>query len=163
MASKQLKQMNELYASIKERLSNPDMLSVSPRYDMEEKKNETLDSNAETAALVTRAALEAFREAWIGGTAVAWNDPRVNMLYADLTGLPPIMIYYGAHEILAGEAVEFAERAKDAGVDVNLHALPEGQHNFIWGAGCVPEADQAIEEIGGWLRSKLGLAALAAA
>ena len=71
MASKQLKQMNELYASIKERLPNPDMLSVSPRYDMEEKKNETLDSNAETAALVTRAALEAFREAWIGGTAVA--------------------------------------------------------------------------------------------
>jgi len=36
-----------------------------------EEKNETLDSNAETAALVTRAALEAFREAWIGGTAVA--------------------------------------------------------------------------------------------
>jgi hypothetical protein len=32
-----------------------------------------------------------------------------------------------------------------------------------WGAGRVPEADQAIEEIGGWLRSKLGLAALAAA
>jgi len=30
MSSKQLKQMNELYASIKERLSNPDMLSVSP-------------------------------------------------------------------------------------------------------------------------------------
>ena len=64
MASKQLKQMNELYASIKERLSNPDMLSVSPWCDMEE-KNETLDSNAETAALVTRAALEAFREAWM--------------------------------------------------------------------------------------------------
>ena len=98
-----------------------------------------------------------------GGTAVAWNDPRVNMLYADPTGLPPIMIYCGAHEILAGEAVEFAERAKDAGVDVNLHALPEGQHNFIWGAGRVPEADQAIEEIGRWLRSKLGLAVLAAA
>ena len=162
MASKQLKQMNELYASIKERLSNPDMLSVSPWYDMEE-KDETLDSNAETAALVTRAALEAFREAWIGDRDVAWNDPRVNLLYADLTGLPPIMVYYGAHEMLAGEAVEFAKRAKDAGVDVSLHALPEGQHNFIWGAGCAPEADQAIEELGGWLRSKLGLAALAAA
>jgi epsilon-lactone hydrolase len=128
-----------------------------------EEKNETLDSNAETHALITRAALETFREAWIGGTGVAWNDPRVNMLYADLTGLPPIMVYYGAHEILAGEAVEFAKRAKDAGVDVSLHSLPKGQHNFIWGAGRVPEADQAIKEIGGWLRSKLGLAAMAAA
>ena len=138
------------------------ILSVSPWYDMEA-KNQTLDSNAETDALITRAALETFREAWIGGTGAAWNDPRVNMLYADLTGLPPIMVYYGAHEILAGEAVEFAKRAKDAGVDVSLHSLPEGQHNFIWGAGRVPEADHAIEEIGGWLRSKLGLGALAAA
>jgi monoterpene epsilon-lactone hydrolase len=138
------------------------ILSVSPWYDIEE-KNATLESNAETDALITREALETFRELWIGDTDVAWNDPRINMLYADLTGLPPIMVYYGAHEILAGEAVEFAKRAKDTGVDVSLHSLPEGQHNFIWGAGRVPEADQAIDEIGGWLRSKLGLAVLAAA
>jgi len=138
------------------------ILSISPWYDMEA-KNETLKTNAETDALISRQAVEMFREAWIGGTGVAWNDPRVNLLYADLTGLPPIMVYYGAHEMLAGEAVEFAKRANDAGIDVSLHSLPEGQHNFIWGAGRVPEADQAIEEIGGWLRSKLGHAALAAA
>ena len=47
--------------------------------------------------------------------------------------------------------------------DVSVHSLPEGQHNFILGAGRVPEVDQAIEEIGRWLRSKLGLAALAPA
>jgi epsilon-lactone hydrolase len=138
------------------------ILSVSPWYDMEA-KNEKLDSNAATDALITRASVERFREAWVGGTGGAWNDPRVNMLYADLTGLPPIMVYYGAHEVLAGEAVEFAKRAKDAGVDVSLHSLPEGQHNFIWGAGRVPEVDRAIEEIGLWLRSKLAAAALAAA
>jgi epsilon-lactone hydrolase len=85
------------------------------------------------------------------------------MLYADLTDLPPIMVYYGAHEVPAGEAAEFATRAKDAGVDVSLHSLPEGQHNFIWRAGREPKVDHAIEEIGGWLRSKFGLAALRAA
>jgi monoterpene epsilon-lactone hydrolase len=138
------------------------ILSISPWYYMEA-KNETLETNAETDALISRQAVEMFREAWIGGTGVAWNDPRVNLLYADLTGLPPIMVYYGAHEMLAGAAVEFAKRANDAGIDVSLHSLPEGHHNFIWGAARVPEADQAIEEIGGWLRSKLGLAALAAA
>jgi monoterpene epsilon-lactone hydrolase len=131
------------------------ILSVSPWYDME-MKNATLESNAATDALISRQSLELFREAWIGGTGVARNDPRVNLLYADLTGLPPIMVYYGAHEMLAGEAVEFAKRAKEAGVDVSLHSLPEGQHNFILGAGRVPEVDQATEEIGGWLRSKLG-------
>jgi monoterpene epsilon-lactone hydrolase len=138
------------------------ILSVSPWYDIE-MNNETLVSNAETDALLSRPLVETFRELWIGSSGAAWNDPRVNPLYAALTGLPPIMVYYGAHEILAGEAVEFAQRAKDAGVDVSLHSLPEGQHNFIWVAGRVPEADQAIKEIGGWLRSKLGLAALAAA
>jgi monoterpene epsilon-lactone hydrolase len=81
------------------------------------------------------------------------------MLYADLSGLPPIMIYYGAYEMLVGEAIEFAKRAKDAGADVSLHSLPEGQHNFILGGGRVPEVDQAIEEMG----RKLGLHALAAA
>jgi len=138
------------------------ILSVSPWYDME-MKNETWESNAATDLLLTRQAVEGFREAWIGGTGVARNDPRVNMLYADLTGLPPIMVYYGAHEMLVGDAVEFAKRAKDAGVDVTLRSLPEGQHNFILGAGRVPEVDRAIEEIGRWLRSKLGLAVLAAA
>jgi acetyl esterase/lipase len=125
-------------------------------------KNETLQSNAETDALILRHALEQYREAWVGGTGVARNDRRVNLLYADVTNLPPIMVYYGAHEMLSGEAVEFAKRAKDAGVDVSLHSLPEGQHNFILGAGRAPEVDPAIEEIGGRLRSKLGLNALAA-
>ena len=138
------------------------ILSVSPWFDIE-MKNDTWESNAETDVLLTRQAVEGFREAWIGGTGVARNDPRVNMLYADLTGLPPIMVYYGAHELPVGEAVEFAKRAKHAGVDVTLRSLPEGQHNFILGAGRVPEVDRAIEEIARWLRARLGLAALAAA
>ncbi len=138
------------------------ILSVSPWYDLE-MKNETWESNAATDVLHTKQTVEGFREAWIGGTGVAKNDPRINMLYADLTGLPPIMVYYGAHEMLVGDAIEFAKRAKDAGVDVTLRSLPEGQHNFILGAGRVPEVDRAIEEIGWWLRSKLGLAVFAAA
>src|SRR5258707_955937 len=138
------------------------ILSVSPWYDME-MMNETWESNAATDALLTRQAVELFREAWIGGTGVARNDPPGNMLYADLTGLPPIMVYYGAHEVLVGDAIEFAKRAKGAGVDVTLRSLPEGQHNFILGAGRVPEVDRAIAEIGRWLRSKLGLPVLAMA
>jgi len=57
----------------------------------------------------------------------------------------------------AGEAIEFAKRAKDAGVECHLRPLPEGSTIFILGAGRVPEVDKAIEEIGRWLRSKLGL------
>src|SRR5215469_8797985 len=55
----------------------------------------------------------------------------------------------------AGEIIEFAKRAKDAGVDVGLHSVSEGQHNFMLGAGRVPEVDEAIERMGQWLRSRL--------
>src|SRR5258708_31374762 len=58
------------------------ILSVSPWYDME-MKNKTLESNAGTDALISRPFIEMSREAWIGDTGVARNDPRVNMLYAD--------------------------------------------------------------------------------
>jgi len=76
-------------------------------------------------------------------------------IYADLAGLPPIQVYYGDHEVLVGENVEFAKRAKDAGLDVGLHSVSEGQHNFIFGAGRVPEVDDAIEQMGQWLLSRL--------
>jgi monoterpene epsilon-lactone hydrolase len=42
-------------------------------------------------------------------------------------------------------------------------ASKQGQHNFLLGAGRVPEVDQAIQEIARWLRSRLGLAASSAA
>ena len=134
------------------------ILSVAPWYDMELKSG-TIESNAGNDKLLSRALLERFRESWLGATGVTWNDPRVNLLYADLTGLPPIQVCYGDHELFVGEAIEFANRARNTGVDVSLRSVPEGQHNFILGAGRVPEVDRAIEEMGQWLRSKLGLAA----
>ena len=131
------------------------ILSISPWYDME-LRNETIERNSKTDNLLSRQVLEWFRETWLGGTGVSWKDPRVNLLYANLSGLPPIQVYYGDHELFVGEAIAFASRAKGAGVDVNLRSVPEGQHNFILGAGRVPEVDEAIKKMGRWLRSKLG-------
>jgi acetyl esterase/lipase len=130
------------------------ILSVAPWYDME-LKNQTIESNAANDKLLSRPLLEGFRESWLGGTGVGPNDPRVNLLYADLRGLPPMLIYYGDHELFVGEALDFANQAKTAGVAVDVRSVPEGQHNFILGAGRVPEVDEAIAEMGKWLRSKL--------
>ena len=131
------------------------ILSISPWYDME-LKNETIETNSMNDRLLSRGVLEWFREAWLGGTDVAWNDPRVNPLYADLTGLPPIQVYYGDYELFAGEATQFAKQAHTAGADVTLCSVPQGQHNFILGAGRVPEVDEPIEQMGQWLQVKLG-------
>ena len=130
------------------------ILSVSAWYDIE-LKNPTLKTHAQTDKVLSIASLSVFRESWLAGTGTKHNDPRVNMLYADLAGLPPINIYFGAHEVLVGEIREFAERAKAAGVDASLHGVPGGQHLFLLGAGRVPETDAAITEMGKWLRAKL--------
>lgn len=70
-----------------------------------------------------------------------WQDPRVN-IYADWAGLPATTVYCGEYELLPGEAVEFVNRARGGGVNVSLHCLPEGQHDFISG-GRVPAAAPA--------------------
>lgn len=132
------------------------ILSISAWYDTE-LKNPTLKSNAETDKMLSMPLMEFFRESWLGGTGVLHNDPRVNLLYANLVGLPPINIYYGAHELLAGEVLEFADRAKAASLEMSLHSVPAGQHLFLLGAGRVPETDAAIAQMGQWLRSKLAV------
>jgi acetyl esterase/lipase len=106
--------------------------------------------------------MEFFRSCWLDGTGVEWTDPQVNLLAADLSGLPPIAVFYGEDELLASEAVEFALRAQAAGNDLVVRPLEAGQHSFIMGAGRVPEVDQAISEMGSWLRFALGLESAAA-
>jgi acetyl esterase/lipase len=68
----------------------------------------------------------------------------------------------GEYELFVDDAKQFAEQARSAGVDLELRSLPEGQHNFFLGAGRVPEIDAAVKEVGGWLRSKFGLAVASA-
>jgi acetyl esterase/lipase len=137
------------------------ILAISPWVDMT-LSNPTIESNAGADKLLSRPLLELFRSLWLDDTGVEWNDAQVTLLAADLSGLPPIAIYYGADEILAGEAAQLAQRAQAAGNEVLLRAVPAGQHSFIVAAGRVPEVDDAIKEMGGWLRTKLGLSEIAA-
>lgn len=138
------------------------IVSISPWVDMT-LSNPTIDSNSDADKLLSRPLLELFRSLWLDDTGVEWNDARVNLLEADLAGLPPIAIYYGADEVLAGEAAQLAQRAQTAGNDTLLRAVPAGQHSFIVAAGRVPEVDDAIKEMGSWLRTKLGLDEIAGA
>ena len=132
------------------------IVSISPFADVS-LSNETIASNADRDRLLSRPLLEFFRSSWLDGTGVDWQDPRVNLLAADLSGLPPIAVFYGTDELLAGEAAALADRAQAAGNDVLVRPVEGGQHSFIMGAGRVPEVDEAIAEIGSWLRSKLGV------
>ncbi|MFC7674212.1 alpha/beta hydrolase fold domain-containing protein [Mycolicibacterium sp. GCM10028919] len=131
------------------------VLAVSPWVDPA-MSNATLDTHAGSDKFLTRQFLELFRSLWLDDTGVSYDDPRVNLLAADLTGLPPTAVYYGVDELLAGEAQDFTHLARLAGVDAASHSVEHGQHAFVSGAGYVPEADHAITDMGRFLRSALG-------
>jgi len=65
-------------------------------------------------------------------------------------------VYYGEHELLAGDGAELGRRLADFKVTTEVHPMPAGQHSFILAAGRVPEVDQAIEQMGQWLHQHLG-------
>ena len=91
-------------------------------------------------------------------TYLAGADPRhpyASPLYADLHGLPPILLHVGDAEIILDDSTRFAAKAEAAGVHVTLEVWDEMPHVWHAFAGLLPEADQAIERIGDWLRGTL--------
>jgi acetyl esterase/lipase len=76
-------------------------------------------------------------------------------MHAELTGLPPISLHWGTHEVLNGECIWFAERLEKEGMDFQACPLEGGQHSFVIAAGKVPEVDAEIQVMGRWLRDKL--------
>jgi monoterpene epsilon-lactone hydrolase len=79
--------------------------------------------------------------------------PLVSALYADLTGLPPLLIQVGESEVLLDDSKRLAERAKGFGVDVSLEVWPEMIHVWQLFAAVLPEAQRAIEHIGAFIRA----------
>jgi acetyl esterase/lipase len=131
------------------------IVSVSPWTDLTI-SNPAVDDNEHNDRMLSRATLEAFRAAWLQDPAVDFASPQISLAKADLTGLPPTYVHYGAHETLADDGAELGRRLAEFKVTSETHAMPEGQHSFILGAGRVPETDEAIRRMGAWLRRHLG-------
>ena len=88
---------------------------------------------------------------------LAGEDPRhpyASPLYADLRGLPPLLIQVGDAEVILDDSARVAARAREAGVDVTREVWDEMPHVFHAFAGLLPESDQAIERIGDWLQHR---------
>lgn len=89
------------------------------------------------------------------GRATLRTDPGVSPLFADLAGLPPMLVQVGSDEVLLDDSTCLAERARMAGVDLTLHVHEGFWHVFQAQAGLIAEADAAIAEIGAFLDRRL--------
>jgi acetyl esterase/lipase len=81
------------------------------------------------------------------------RDPHLSPLYANLRGLPPLLIQIGTSEILRSGAEELALRAKQAGVPTTLETWPGMWHFWHLFVPFLPEAHQALQRIEHFLHS----------
>ena len=76
------------------------------------------------------------------------REPLASPLYADLRGLPPLLIQVGGAEMLLDDGRRFAARARKAGVDVTLEGYTGMVHVWHFTYLVEPRARQAVQAIG---------------
>lgn len=112
----------------------------------------SMEERRERDPYVTRALLESMATDYLGESDPA--DPRCSAVFADLSGLPPLLIQVGENEILYDDAVRIRDQALAAGVDVTFESWQHGMH--VWpvyiDAG-LPESAQAIEHVAAFFRA----------
>jgi monoterpene epsilon-lactone hydrolase len=84
------------------------------------------------------------------------RDPMASPLFAELTGLPPMLIHAGGDEVMVDDSRRFVERAQAAGVAVEYKEWPGLWHVFHSASPEVPEAAQAMDEIGRFVAKQFG-------
>jgi len=93
-------------------------------------------------------------EFYIAGAGGDPRDPLASPLYADLRGLPPLLIHVGADETLRDDSTELAARAHAAGVRVDLTLWPVVPHVWQMFHSFVPEGRQSLAAASTFLRNQ---------
>jgi acetyl esterase/lipase len=124
-------------------------ICLSPWVDMEG-IGESMTLRAELDPMVQKEGLLGMAGLYLQGA-----DPRSPLaapLYADLHGLPPLLVQVGTSETLYDDATRLAERAKAAGVNVTLEPWDEMIHVWHLFAEMLPEGQKALDRIGEFVR-----------
>lgn len=122
----------------------------SPWVDLAQ-TGDSLDSNAAIDPAVSRGMLEMCTAMYLG-EGDRYN-PLASPLYADLARLPPLFVLVGTAETLLDDARRLSDRATAAGVDVTLRVADGMIHIFPLFVSFLPEAKEAVAEIGDFIRS----------
>ncbi|SRR6266436_415200 len=83
------------------------------------------------------------------------HNPLASPLYADLRGLPALLIHVGAEEVLLDDSTRLAERAQAAGVRVELKIWPVVPHAWQLAPHLIPEARQSLRESAAFFRAQV--------
>jgi len=113
----------------------------------------TMDTKSKADPLLSRENLQARIPDYTAG-----HDPAlalISPIFADLTGLPPLIIQAGTHEVLLDDAVRLARQAATADVAVTLDITPGVPHVFQAYSPILDEAATALDRAGQLLSAHL--------
>jgi epsilon-lactone hydrolase len=116
----------------------------------------TMETRREVDPLLSREALEARVPDYTSGHDAALG--LISPVFADLSGLPPLIIQAGTHEVLLDDAVRLAQRAADDDVEVTLDITPQVPHVFQAYHPILDEATAALDRAGQFLSAHLASA-----
>ena len=114
---------------------------------------ETIKTRVAVDPLVSLSTLDLMADRYLNGADA--KTPLASPLFADLTDLPPLLMQVGDAEIILDDTTRFAQKARDAGVDVTERIWPEMCHIFPLFAPAIPEGQQGVDEIGEFLRQQV--------
>jgi acetyl esterase/lipase len=83
-------------------------------------------------------------------------SPLASPLFADLSGLPPVLAVVGDTETMFDDSARLVDAIERAGGTAHLAVIEGGFHTWLNFAGVLPEADAGLEIIGAFLRSASG-------
>jgi len=124
---------------------------ISPWVDLEG-TGDSITSKASVDPMVTKDGLLQFAGLYLAGKNP--RTPLASPLYANLSGLPPLLIQVGTWEIVLDDASRIAERAKKAGVEVTYEPWEGMIHVWHLFAPMLDEGNQAIERIGQYVQQR---------
>jgi epsilon-lactone hydrolase len=125
---------------------------MSPTVDLTS-SGASMTERVDQDAISTPAMLRQFASDYLAGA-----DPRTPLaspLFASLTRLPPLLILVGTADLLLSDSERLAAAAVQAGVDVTLEIGEGLPHVYPLMLG-TPEAAEATDEIGKFLRARVG-------
>ena len=125
---------------------------VSPWVDLS-LSGDSLETKAAVDPSLTPEGLRRRQRDYVGS-----GDPRsgsISPVFADLGGLPPLLIQVGGNEILLDDATRLAARAAMSGVRVTLEVTPDVPHVFVAFAATLDEAGVALDSGARFIRASL--------
>ena len=126
---------------------------VSPWVDMEG-LGDSMETRATADPMVGKESLLESAKTYLGGADA--RAPLAAPLYADLRGLPPILIQVGDAEVLLDDSTRLAGIAREAGVEVQMDVWDDMIHVWHLFAPMLPEGKQAISQAGEFIKKHTG-------